>query len=258
MNNYASKTFIIAILLMSFNLVYSQDKNKEELRTYYNKMKELSQSAMKSDKTIYMDYVIVMAPLDKHYTPQKSSVKAWVNMTQTKFINDHMSVYKDKKEAITLLPDQKMIVLTDAVPMDKNADKTNLFWNSVQDTIFTMSTVKQSTEFKSPAGEPLKKVILQMTDKGEQLLHVRTAVFTISEKTHLLKEIQLNYEPKGKNINGVSFEYMDLIINDMQVLDEKEKVFPKDIEKMFFSSGYTMKKEYADYKLIDKRNIAKK
>jgi hypothetical protein len=256
------KSNIFCLLLffgLSHKVALSQDKCKEEIKSYYDKTKELALSTYSSGKTIYFDYSITMAPKRKEDKAQRYDIALWMNDRKMKMVNNHISIYKDEHESFMVLPDSKMIVRSDAVPTNKDYMKKNSVWNMLQDTMLLMSDAKECEQFKSKSGESMKKIVLMLNKKGVELFHISSITFNISEDKKEIKMIRIDYPPDRPKINGgVEFSFMEIDINASSAVDDVNKVFPQNMEAVFFSPGHKLTSTYTGYKVIDKRRLAKK
>src|SRR5690348_14560904 len=126
------RTFIKIIIAYIFcgltGVVKAQDPCMEELKGYYTKIKDLTINGFISGKTTYVDYTIRMTPVDKKEKEQCSTIQVWVNSRDTKLVNDKMQILKNEKEAFTILPEQRMIVISDAIPIAKDHSSNNMLW----------------------------------------------------------------------------------------------------------------------------------
>jgi hypothetical protein len=246
-------SFVLVLLIGTTQIGSAQDPCMEELKGYYSKMKTFTINSFTSGKTTYMDYAIRMIPVDKKDKEQYSTMQIWVNNKDSKLINDKMQVLKNEKEAFTILPEQHMIVISDAVPVKKDYSSNNMLWIKLQDTLFMMSSIEECTKYTSKSGEAMKRITLALNSKGEQMFSVSSIVFNISEQAGEIREMKIVYaSEKGKDYGGVSFASMDIVIQSMKVM-EGFKIFSGNIESSVFNSGHGLKPVYAGYKVIDKR-----
>jgi len=245
--------FLFTLLLAFAGRAFTQDPCMEELKGYYSKMKTLTLNSFTSGKTTYMDYEVRMIPVEKKEKEQHSSMQMWVNKKDTKMLNDKMQVLKNEHEAFTILPEQRLIVISDAVPIKKDFSNNTIQWIKLQDTLFMMSSIEECTKYNSKNGEAMKRITLLLNIKGKQMFNVNKIVFDISEQASEIREMKIVFaDEKGKDYGGVSFAAMDIVIHSMKVMDGF-KMFGGNMESLVFNPGHELKAAYAGYKVIDKR-----
>lgn len=231
----------------------AQDPCMDELKDYYNKIRIFTINGFTTGKTTYMNYTIRMIPVDKKDKDQYSSIQMWVNDKDTKLVNDKMQVLKNEHEALTILPEQHLIVISDAVPVRKDFNNSNMQWIKLQDTLFMMSSLKECTKYISKAGEAMRRMTLALNDKGVQIFGISSIVFIISEDAGEIREMKIIYSGEnGKDYGGVSFMSMDIMIQTMKLMDGF-KIFSGNLESLVFNSVHELKPAYTGYKVIDKR-----
>jgi len=228
------------LLLMSFNVV---DPCLKEVRAVFDRMNETTASG----KVFHLNYGI-KAVLNEKDKQEKniisaSSIEMLTSNKYSWILSEQMKVYKDNINTITVLPQRKLIYLSDAV---MGAKDENMYTKlkQLQDTIFKNS---EKVECVNVTGQLYNKTVtLFLNSKISQALEMKKVTYYINSTENTLQRVFVEYIPNKQ------YKTLDYVFTDAD-FDYTKVNIAVPVEQLLYSGKGLLKQEYKGYEVIENR-----
>lgn len=249
---------LVAVISIMLSCLFVQaQKNTDpciqQVRNMYKKLESISTPPALEGKIFYLNYTVRTVTKDSVADGRiESKVEMWLSKKQLQMKSREMEIYQDENDVFAILPQKKMILRSDAVSI-KDQESRQKRMSMLQDTLFTLSKVAACTMLKSTVGDADKVVVLEVNEKGKQLLNISRVTFYINSSKNEFKKVKIEYDWK-KALPGsmTDLVYTEYVINQYSFNYTKKKL-EKNVERLFMRSKNELLPLYASYKLIDNR-----
>lgn len=250
------RAFILIISMFSSYAVMAQKKTDpciEQVRSMYRQLESISQVPKLEGKVFYISYDVKAVMKDStNDGVARSTIEMWLSKKQMQLKSREMELYQDENDMFALLPQKKMIVRSDATPLSDDKLRRQRF-SVIQDTLFALSTVKTCSRLKQEEAGADKLIVLELNEKGRQMLNTKTVSFYVNTAANELKKVKIEYDwQKASPEVYTDLAYVEYSINHYS-FDYKKKKLETHVERIFMRSPKELVSTYAGYKLIDNR-----
>ncbi|MBL4898911.1 MAG: hypothetical protein JKX76_04575 [Colwellia sp.] len=244
----------LALALFSAEATAFSDNNDclKQVKTIYDQLRN-APIDLNGKHTYYVDYSVRTVTRDSMESgPLDSRIQMWMQGESMRILSKEVEVYQDRKEVFTVMPLQKALVRTDKMLTSQNDHKKQnmaLF----QDTLFALSKVSYCESLKLNTGVG-KRVVLQLSGEGRELLHIKSIVFDIDEAKRQIVKVRVNYADDYKSPRSPLSQivYVEYIINHLDFQNNKKIDGPR-VVSLFLESNGDLNERYRDYAYMDAR-----
>ena len=179
----------------------------------------------------------------KSPTRQELALNMTVSATHTRWVTDQAEMYRDEKEAVLVVHDQKTVYLSDLPTEDVQTPMQDMI--NKQNLLFDLSEPVRCETIEKD-GRIITRLELHPTAKGRELLLIRKAFFEYDAEAGTLLSTKLLFLPAYPLAESeINYETMDLNYQGPD-LDKKANSY-------VFTRGGKLRAAYAQYQIIDNR-----
>jgi hypothetical protein len=191
-------------------------------------------------KNIYMSYTIKATNWDDETSV--SNVKLYRKGNYTHFFSEQATIYVDDKEALIIVPSQKLIILN-SISKELNSRKlSDEFYDMRQDFLESCELVSCETTNK------IKTLVLKVDNtKVDESIKIRRMTYSYNNDEKKITSIKMNYDEDYK-LKQFQILYKDLSLTSAY------KFF--SAKSLVMDKNGNLNAKYKDYELMDNRGVA--
>lgn len=237
------KLSLLLLVFLSLN-VFSQLKNedaKSYLSNIYLKMEEkVKKSNTKLETGLHLNYSIKTSiKSDDKSIINSDTVNIYSNRFVNAMFNRHVNIFSDTVNTYTVMPEKKMILLTNSIR--KLNDKKMMNLAGVKDSVIKIAEVSDFIEKSS-------SVIIKISipENYQNQFQIRDIKYTIQRKTENIKQVEINYAKNSKfnwtkiDFNEINYKYSGIFLK-------------RKPGQYIYKSKNLLKEKYQGYSVLDKR-----
>lgn len=225
---------LLSVLLLNLSLAKAQDRDACML-ILRNAYDHLMQAEATADQEVYASYSIV------NYNKDGSRFKdAFIQIVSDDYYiteGQHMQYYADRKWAVTILQDQKQIIITSSNKTEETNNPFEQFWNIIETQSKQISCIQHKDT-------QLIEINIKMTKTGVIVTEVSSVSYIINKETYEIKEMLCHYK-KGHGLLRTKYKLQEIKARP------KQKEIPA-IQRIYNTQS-VLKSAYKDFKISDYR-----